>query len=59
MRAGNCQQTLTYTREPTGRAIDIIGTGIFRVVDGKVTDNWVTFDALSLLQQLGVVPSMR
>ena len=29
--------------------------GIFRVVDGRVTDNWVNFDMLGLLQQLGVV----
>ena len=42
----------------TGKAVDVTGTGIFRVVDGKVTDNWVNFDALSLMQQLGVVPSM-
>jgi predicted ester cyclase len=41
---------------PTGRAIDVTGTGIFRVVDGKVTDNWVNLDALGLMQQLGVVP---
>lgn len=40
----------------TGRLINVIGTGIFRVVDGKVTDNWVNFDALGLMQQLGVVP---
>jgi len=42
---------------PTGRAIDIIATGIFRVVDGRVTDNWVNIDALGLMQQLGVVPA--
>jgi predicted ester cyclase len=41
---------------PTGRAVDITGTGILRVVDGKLTDNWVNFDALGLMQQLGVVP---
>jgi predicted ester cyclase len=42
---------------PTGRAIDITATGIFRVVDGRVTDNWVNIDALGLMQQLGVVPA--
>jgi limonene-1,2-epoxide hydrolase len=40
----------------TGRLINVVGTGIFWVVDGKVTDNWVNFDALGLMQQLGVVP---
>jgi steroid delta-isomerase-like uncharacterized protein len=41
---------------PTGKTIHILGTGIFRVVDGKLTDNWVNIDALGMLQQLGVVP---
>ncbi len=43
---------------PTGRLVNVSGTGIFRVVDGKATDNWVNFDALGLLQQLGAVPMM-
>jgi steroid delta-isomerase-like uncharacterized protein len=42
---------------PTGKAVDVKATGIFRVVDGKVTDNWVNMDMLGLLQQLGVVPA--
>jgi predicted ester cyclase len=41
---------------PTGKTIHITGTGIFRIVDGKASDNWVNIDALGLLQQLGVVP---
>ena len=40
----------------TGKAIHVTGSGIFRVVDGKATDNWVNFDALGLLQQLGAGP---
>jgi steroid delta-isomerase-like uncharacterized protein len=40
----------------TGKTIHVTGSGIFRVVDGKATDNWVNFDALGLLQQLGAVP---
>jgi steroid delta-isomerase-like uncharacterized protein len=42
---------------PTGKAVDITAMGIFRVEDGRVTDNWVNFDALGLMQQLGVVPA--
>ncbi len=42
---------------PTGKAVDIKATGIFRVVDGKVTDNWVNLDFLGLMHQLGVVPA--
>jgi predicted ester cyclase len=40
----------------TGKKVKVAGTGIFRVVNGKLTDNWVNFDALGLMQQLGVVP---
>ena len=43
---------------PTGKMIHLTANGIFKVVDGKATDNWVNFDALGLLQQLGVVPMM-
>jgi predicted ester cyclase len=41
---------------PSGKSVDVIGTGIFKVVDGKATDNWVNFDALGMLQQLGAIP---
>jgi predicted ester cyclase len=41
---------------PTGKTIHISATGIFRIVDGKASDNWVNIDALGLLQQLGAVP---
>ena len=36
---------------PTGKAVDVTGTGIFRVVDGKVTDNWYE-EPISSCQQL-------
>ena len=42
---------------PTGKTVEFIATGIFRVVDGRVTDNWVNMDILGLLQQLGVAPA--
>ena len=38
---------------PTGKMIHVTASGIFRIVDGKATDNWVNFDALGMLQQLG------
>jgi predicted ester cyclase len=41
---------------PTGKPIKVTATGIFRVVDGKATDNWVNFDAMGLLQQIGAAP---
>jgi predicted ester cyclase len=44
---------------PTGKKVDVTATGIFRVEDGKATDNWVNFDALGLLQQLGAIAMPR
>ncbi len=41
----------------TGRPISVLATGIFRVVDGKLAENWVNLDALSLMQQIGAVPA--
>ena len=40
----------------TGKDITITGTGIFRFRDGKFVQNRVNFDALGLMQQLGVAP---
>lgn len=42
--------------EPSGRAVDIRGIDIVRVVDGKITDFWYNEQTLELLQQLGALP---
>ena len=42
---------------PTGKSFSVTGTGIFRVKDGKLVENRVVFDALALMQQLGVAPA--
>lgn len=38
-----------------GQAIDFIATDIYRVVDGRITDNWHIEDNLAFLRQLGVI----
>ncbi len=43
---------------PTGKPMTVTGIGIDRIVDGKFVEGWLNFDALGMLQQLGVVPSM-
>ncbi len=40
---------------PTGKTVTMAGMTIARVRDGKMTEGWVTYDALGLLQQIGVV----
>lgn len=43
--------------EPTGKHASIEGMEIARVQDGKFVEDWVVYDALGLLKQLGAVPS--
>ncbi|MGO4368999.1 ester cyclase [Pseudomonas sp. PAB10] len=39
----------------TGQTIDFIATDIYRVVEGRIAENWHLEDNLTLLQQLGMV----
>jgi steroid delta-isomerase-like uncharacterized protein len=41
----------------TGKEVTMSGIGIRRIVDGKMAEHWAQIDAMSLLQQLGAVPS--
>ena len=41
----------------TGKHVTYTGIGIDTVVNGTITEMWLNFDALGVLQQLGVVPS--
>ena len=42
---------------PTGKQVTMTGIQIVRVVGGRIAENWVNFDALGMLQQLGVIPA--
>jgi steroid delta-isomerase-like uncharacterized protein len=37
---------------PTGKTINVAGTGIFRVADGKIAEEWMQEDFLGIYQQL-------
>lgn len=41
---------------PTGRAVRITGTDVFREADGQLAEAWVISDFLGLLQQIGAIP---
>lgn len=43
---------------PTGKHVTVTSISIISIVDGKVAERWNITDILSLLQQLGVSPSM-
>jgi predicted ester cyclase len=42
-------------KQGDGRPIGFIATDIYRVEDGRITDNWHLEDNLTLLQQLGLI----
>jgi predicted ester cyclase len=41
---------------PTGKHAMTTGISITRVASGRFVEGWTVFDALGLLQQLGVIP---
>lgn len=40
---------------PTGKQFTISGISVARFTSGKISESWVNWDALGLMQQLGVV----
>ena len=42
---------------PTGRQISVTAISIDRIAGGKIVEEWVNSDVLSMLQQLGAVPT--
>jgi len=43
---------------PTGKQFTISGVTIARLTNGKLAEGYVNWDALGLMQQLGVVPQL-
>ncbi len=42
---------------PTGKQVTVTGIEIYRFAGGKSVEHWLEFDALGMLQQLGVIPA--
>lgn len=42
---------------PTGRQVTATGVGIGRIENGRIAETWAEYDALGMMQQLGVVPA--
>jgi steroid delta-isomerase-like uncharacterized protein len=40
---------------PTGNRVTATGVGIGRIEDGRITETWAAYDALGMMQQLGVI----
>lgn len=43
---------------PTGKNFHITGVSIARFANGKITEGFVNWDALGMMQQLGIVPEL-
>jgi predicted ester cyclase len=41
---------------PTGKRMEMTGITIKRLSDGKIVEAWTNFDAMGMMQQLGLVP---
>jgi steroid delta-isomerase-like uncharacterized protein len=41
---------------PTGRQLEVTGISIERLEDGRIVEDWSSWDALGLMRQLGAVP---
>lgn len=41
---------------PTNRPITVQGIMMVRMVDGRIVENWLLIDQMSILQQLGIIP---
>jgi predicted ester cyclase len=42
---------------PTGKEATVTSTDIYRMVDGKIVEQWLESDFTGLMQQLGVIPA--
>jgi steroid delta-isomerase-like uncharacterized protein len=41
---------------PTGTGVTVTGIEIDRIAGGRIEETWVSYDALGMMQQLGVIP---
>lgn len=42
---------------PTGKQVTITSMDINRIADGRIAERWHEYDALGMMQQIGVVPT--
>jgi steroid delta-isomerase-like uncharacterized protein len=43
----------------TGKKAELAGITIWRIVDNKIKEEWSAFDQLSMMQQLGLLPTNK
>jgi steroid delta-isomerase-like uncharacterized protein len=43
----------------TGKKIELRGITVWRILDGKIREEWSSFDRMHLMQQLGLLPESK
>jgi steroid delta-isomerase-like uncharacterized protein len=43
----------------TGKKVELRGITVWRIVDGKIHEEWSAFDKLRMMQQLGLIPETK
>ena len=41
---------------PTGNRVEITGITISRIGGGKIAEDWINYDAMGMMQQIGAIP---
>lgn len=42
---------------PTGKRVEFTGVTISRISEGKIAEDWTSYDALGMMRQLGLIPA--
>jgi steroid delta-isomerase-like uncharacterized protein len=56
--ATGTQEAELFGIPATGKQATVTGITIGRIADGRIAENWISWDTLGLLQQLGAVPAL-
>ena len=43
---------------PTGKKLSLYEMGFITIIDGKITEGWISADTMGLLQQVGALPPL-
>ena len=56
-RSSGTNSVKTGSFPGTGKAVAVDGMTFFRFEDGRIVEEWTTYDNLSVMQQLGLLPA--
>src|SRR5262249_43716877 len=45
--------------QPTGKQVEYRSNELYRIADGKISEEWICSDTLTLMTQIGAIPAGR